>query len=96
MIEKDALVGVIEDVCRQWDVPYFSCRGYASQSEMWGAGQRLLERIRSGRKVQVIHLGDHDPSGLDMSRDIRERLATFISLHLGHDPGESFEVRRMR
>jgi hypothetical protein len=95
MIEKDALVGVIEGVCEQWDVPYFSCRGYTSQSEMWGAGQRLLERIRSGQRVRVIHLGDHDPSGLDMSRDIRERLTTFISFHLGHDPGESFEVCRI-
>ena len=25
----------------------------------------------------MIHLGDHDPSGLDMTRDIRDRLAMF-------------------
>jgi hypothetical protein len=43
----------------------------------------------------VIHLGDHDPSGLDMSRDIRERLATFVSFHLGHDPGDLLEVHRI-
>jgi hypothetical protein len=67
MIEKDALVGVIEHVCDRWDMPYFSCRGYTSQSEMWGAGQRLLERIGSGQIVSVIHLGDHNPSGLDIS-----------------------------
>jgi hypothetical protein len=36
-IEKDALVGVIEGVCEELDVPFFSCRGYTSQSEMWGA-----------------------------------------------------------
>src|SRR5207245_324853 len=41
-IEKDALVGVIERVCSEFDVPYFSCRGYTSESEMWGAGQRLI------------------------------------------------------
>jgi hypothetical protein len=95
MIEKDALVGVIEGVCERWDVPYFSCRGYTSQSEMWGAGQRLLQRISSGQKARVIHLGDHDPSGLDMSRDIRERLATFLSFHLGRDPGDLLELRRI-
>jgi hypothetical protein len=43
----------------------------------------------------VIHLGDHDPSGLDMSRDIRERLTTFVSFHLGHDPGDRLEVHRI-
>src|SRR5512139_1588276 len=41
-IEKDALVGVIEGVCTDLDIPYFSCRGYTSQSEMWAAAQRLL------------------------------------------------------
>jgi hypothetical protein len=77
-IEKDALVGVIESVCEQYDVPYFSCRGYTSQSEMWGAGQRLSQRIEQGQTVHIVHLGDHDPSGLDMSRDIRARLELFL------------------
>lgn len=76
-IEKDALVGVIERVCRDLDVSYFSCRGYVSQSEMWSASQRLLQHERKGQRTTVIHLGDHDPSGIDMSRDIQDRLAMF-------------------
>jgi len=47
-IEKDALVGVIEGICHQYDVPYFSCRGYTSQSEMWGASQRMIEHAEGG------------------------------------------------
>ena len=43
-IEKDALVGVIEGVCTEFRVPYFACRGYASQSEIYAAGKRLAER----------------------------------------------------
>jgi|SRR5581483_9708245 len=78
-IEKDALVGVLESCCPDEDVPYFSCRGYTSQSEIWGAAQRLLEYILKGQRVTILHLGDHDPSGIDMTRDIRERLQTFIS-----------------
>lgn len=78
-IEKDALVGVLETCCPQLDVPFFSCRGYTSQSEVWGAAQRLGEYIDDGKKAVIIHLGDHDPSGIDMSRDIEHRLATFIA-----------------
>lgn len=74
-IEKDALVGVIEGVCHEFDVPHFSCRGYTSQSEMWAAAQRLLRH--EGKDLLIIHLGDHDPSGMDMTRDIEERLALF-------------------
>lgn len=76
-IEKDALVGVIQGVCERHDVDYFSCRGYTSQSELWGAAQRLARYERRGQKPVVIHLGDHDPSGIDMTRDITERLELF-------------------
>jgi hypothetical protein len=76
-IEKDALVGVITGVCQRHDVNYFSCRGYTSQSELWGAAQRLAGYEYRGQKTLVIHLGDHDPSGVDMTRDIRDRLSLF-------------------
>lgn len=80
-IEKDALVGVIEGVCKKLQVPYLSCRGYTSQSEMWAAGQRLVEHAENGQKPIIFHLGDHDPSGIDMSRDIKDRLKIFMEHH---------------
>lgn len=86
-IEKDALVGVIERACRENDVPYFSCRGYTSQSEIWSAAQRLLAKSEvrdeygelTRRDVVIIHLGDHDPSGIDMTRDVDDRLDLFMT-----------------
>lgn len=81
-IEKDALVGVIQKVCNKWDVPFFSCRGYTSQSEMWGAAQRIVQRWESDNQpTTIIHLGDHDPSGIDMTRDIDGRLEMFVRGH---------------
>ncbi len=97
-IEKDALVGVIEGVCEDLDVPFFSCRGYTSQSEMWAAAQRLLAyrkpRRRPGTLTRapkpqvpiILHFGDHDPSGMDMTRDITDRLELFMG---------GMEVRRL-
>ncbi len=78
-IEKEALVGVIEGVCTELQVPYFACRGYTSQSEMWEAAQRLKRHEKSRQDTVIIHLGDHDPSGLDMTRDIQDRLQLFGS-----------------
>jgi len=92
-IEKDALVGVIEGVCRTEDVSYFSCRGYTSQSEMWGAAQRFIRNARKGQATHVIHLGDHDPSGQDMSRDIEDRIRMFMAHHLGDS--SQFEFSRI-
>lgn len=76
-IEKDALAGVISKCCGELDVPYFSCRGYTSASAIWRAGQRLKGYIAAGQTPVIFHMGDHDPSGLDMTRDIRERLSLF-------------------
>lgn len=79
-IEKDALAGVFSGVCRSLDVPYFSCRGYTSASEMWVAGRRLRSYAKHAQQIPVIlHFGDHDPSGMDMTRDITERLQLFAA-----------------
>lgn len=78
-IEKDAGIGVIENVCESNDVPYFSCRGYTSVSEIHAAAQRLRGYMDEEKAaVTILHIGDHDPSGIDMSRDIEDRLERFI------------------
>lgn len=86
-VEKDALVSVIERAADTWDVGHFSSRGYNSTSEMWVAAQRHLEYLRNGQGVVVLHLGDHDPSGLQMSRDNERRLLRFVASHLVWDYG---------
>ncbi len=77
-IEKEALIGIIEPICRELDVSYFACKGYNSQSEMWRSAQRIQGIIDAGQIPIIFHLGDHDPSGIDMTRDIRDRLDLFI------------------
>ncbi len=78
-IEKDALTGVIQPTCSKLDVDYFSCRGYSSDSEMWRAGHYRIKyrREHKNQETVIIHLADHDPSGVDMTRDVRERLTMF-------------------
>ena len=86
-IEKDALTGVIEGVCDELRTPYFSCRGNVSDAEMYAAGKRFRRQVDRGQIPIVLQLVDHDPTGLDMTRDIRERLAMFA--------GQEIEVRRI-
>ena len=76
-VEKEALAGVVKTATEPLDVTRFSCRGYVSQSAMWQASNRFREHEAKGRKGIILHLGDHDPSGIDMTRDIAERLRMF-------------------
>jgi hypothetical protein len=78
LVEKDALKGIVGQICDELDVPYFSCRGYVSQTEMWNMARDLMHiQSTEGKTIVLLHLGDHDPSGIDMSRDIQERNRLF-------------------
>ncbi len=76
-IEKEALIGVIEPICRELDVLYLACRGYFSLAAMWQAAGRFHEAEKADKKTVLLHLGDHDPSGIDMTHDIKNRLSGF-------------------
>lgn len=76
-VEKEALIDVVGVICNKLEVDFFACKGYNSQSEQWRAGRRFADYIRKGQRPIVFHLGDHDPSGIDMTRDNRERIELF-------------------
>lgn len=73
-IEKSALIGVLYQPCWKYRLSFISCRGYSSVSQVYVAAQRLREQMDNGKQSIILHLGDHDPSGTDMSRDNLERL----------------------
>lgn len=76
-VEKEALVGVIEQACKDLRVPFLACRGYLSQSEAYEAGKRFQRAARDGFDPIIFHLGDHDPSGIDMTRDNAARVQEY-------------------
>lgn len=78
LVEKQALEGVLIPVCRNLDIEFMANKGYSSSSAMYELGKSLLRQAHRGKDVHVLYLGDHDPSGLDMTRDVRERLDLFM------------------
>jgi hypothetical protein len=76
-VEKEALAGVVQKAVENYRVAYLCCRGNVSQSEMYEAGKRMAMQSANGRSCHVFHLGDHDPNGMDMTRDNADRLAMF-------------------
>ena len=73
--EKDALSSVIEPICARYHVRFMANRGYSSATAMYDAAKRMEDAARRNQWPIVIYLGDHDPSGMDMTRDVRDRLA---------------------
>ena len=77
MVEKQALEGVLVPVCQYLDVPFSANKGYSSSSHLYQVGGRIKSMLDAGKQVVVLYLGDHDPSGIDMSRDVEDRLKLF-------------------
>lgn len=75
VVEKEALAGVLQRVCDEFDMPLLPARGYPSGTTL---REFAKERIMlASQQIVVLHLGDHDPSGMDMSRDLEDRLNMF-------------------
>lgn len=85
-VEKDALLGIVQRTAERYDVPCFSSRGYASVTALYEAAKRFTKCEEQGQQPVIIHLADHDPSGIDMTRDIADRLGVF---------GLAVDVRRV-
>lgn len=73
-VEKDAAVGIVQPTCDDLRVPYFSCRGYSSSSGLYDAGKRLAAYHAAGYETVVLYLGDHDPSGVQMTEVSEDRV----------------------
>lgn len=79
-VEKEALAGVLGQIAEDFHVTLMVNKGYSSQSAMYVSANRLMDNARRSETenpVLVFYLGDHDPSGEDMVRDIAERLEMF-------------------
>jgi len=99
MVEKDAMAPTIRPICSRLSVGFSANKGYSSLSHFYRVGQRIRERIDAGKRCVILYLGDHDPSGLDMSRDVEDRIRLFASEdedYGGYPPSEGeFEVKRL-
>ena len=73
--EKDAIAGILLPITKKYHITLIVNRGYSSVTAMYDASKRFI--AHEDKKCLLLYLGDHDPSGLDMDRDITHRLEEF-------------------
>lgn len=77
LVEKKALQDIVKAPANDLDVDYAACKGYLSDTFVRQMAQRHRRYMNEKQQPVVIHLGDHDPSGINMTEDIREKLAMY-------------------
>ena len=78
-VEKDALSGVLLPITQKYHVTLMVNRGYSSASAMHDSALRFINQEDEGKETHILYLGDHDPSGIDMVHDIKNRMSIFGS-----------------
>jgi Uncharacterized conserved protein len=74
LVEKDTLVSLFENIVYEYKINLSVTKGYNSLTEIYLLYKRLEEKKDLNKDVYILYVGDLDPSGLDMDRDIRARL----------------------
>lgn len=72
--EKDAVSNILKRSSIFYHIRLVVNRGYTSCSAIKEAFDRM---DGCDRMAMILYVGDHDPSGLDMIRDIKDRLNEF-------------------
>lgn len=81
--EKDALSGILQPICEESDVYFTANKGYSSISHLYNIAKNIEHRATNDYQgTTILYFGDHDPSGLDMDRDILERVGMFSFFNL--------------
>jgi hypothetical protein len=78
-VEKDALSGVLSRITKEYHIPILVCRGYSSASAMFDSFERFKKAHKAGQAIKLLYVGDFDPSGEDMVRDIEDRIMEFAN-----------------
>src|SRR5262245_46466976 len=70
-VEKDAMAGVIQPVTAEYDVHLNVIRGSVSETFAWNIANEWTE---IDKPISAYYLGDHDPAGLAIEKNLRDKL----------------------
>jgi hypothetical protein len=76
--EKEAMESVLRPIADKYHIYFGYNKGYSSSSTMYDIAKRIYNQLVDSKHVVLLYLGDHDPSGLDMVRDVEERIKEFL------------------
>lgn len=79
--EKDALSEILQTSTDKYHVRLCVNKGYTSSSAIYQAYRRFKQSALQGKVIEILYIGDHDPSGIDMIRDVKDRLGTMLGVY---------------
>jgi len=71
--ESRSIAGVIRALCQEHGVSLYPAGGFSSETFIWEAAQQI-NRASNGRQLRVFYIGDYDPAGVLIDKDIERKM----------------------
>ncbi len=84
--ESDSIAAVIAQVADRYTVPVYVGRGFTSRGYLHQSAEEITSAIQTGKEVVVLHVGDYDPSGEHIYRDVFRTLKEYVLAAYGGVP----------
>ena len=94
--EKEAMDSVLRPIADKYHIYFGYNKGYCSASTIYDTAKRVYEQLQEGKYIVLLYLGDHDPSGLDMVRDVEDRIKEFLIAWQSEGEEDSFYLQRFK
>jgi hypothetical protein len=78
--EKEALSGFMWEAASEYDVPVLTSKGMPSITQVYGSATWINSAHNAGKESFIYQFGDHDPTGIAITRAMIRRLTEFCGL----------------
>jgi hypothetical protein len=84
-VEKKTMIGIFQPVCKKMNVALCPCKGYPSLTFLNEAAERFRVAEMQGKTPVMVYFGDHDPSGEDIPRSIKDNFSKDFDIDIKVD-----------
>lgn len=92
--ESRSIASIIRDDCRDLAVSLYPAGGFSSDTLVYEAA-RQIAHLAAGRPVVVFYIGDYDPAGVHVDRDIRNKLWQHLRNLRPGDASQKLHLERL-
>jgi hypothetical protein len=75
--ESRSIAAVLLPICKRYGVNLYPAGGFSSLTYIYEAAMSL-NRVAAGRTVRILYVGDYDPAGVLIDRDIEAKMRTHL------------------
>jgi hypothetical protein len=90
LVEKVDLRELFDPICREYNIPIATGKGWSSKLQRGKAISRFYEHSSQGRTPVLLYCGDFDPAGMQISDNLKKNLSDLEDAKIPIQGGDDY------